>query len=362
MDGLKATATAFLAWWLRELAACIPPALRQRLFRARGRLVFDVEGAVISVRDADNGNERFLGRVADADEHPTAAAAELRGLLAGIDARRRDMRLRLSPAAALRRRIEMPAAAEENLQQVVAFDMERQTPFPADQVYFQARVVERFPDRHRIGVDLIVVPRSLADPAIELLRRLGIAVGGIEMTAGGERQPRVFSLAADSGREPANRRRRLATATLAGAAGVLAVAAVIVPLQRQEQRAAALAAEVAAAKTQADVARRTQEEIDTLAAIDRFLSERRATRPPKVAVIDELTRVLPDDTWLYRFRITGEEVQTFGYSAAASNLIAPIDTSDMFRTPQFLAPLMRDQRIDAERFHISFQIEKAAGS
>ena len=82
----------------------------------------------------------------------------------------------------------------------------------------------------------------------------------------------------------------------------------------------------------------------------------------QLAVLDEICRILPDDTWLFRLRLTGDEVQTFGYSAGASNLIGPIEELPLFRNPQFLAPLMRDQRVEAERFHIAFQLEGGQGS
>ena len=44
---------------------------------------------------------------------------------------------------ALVRRVTMPAATEENLRQVLGFEMDRLTPFRADDVYFDYRVVSR---------------------------------------------------------------------------------------------------------------------------------------------------------------------------------------------------------------------------
>ena len=43
----------------------------------------------------------------------------------------------------LRKRIVLPAAAEENYRQVLAYDLDRHTPFKAEELYFDAAIVDR---------------------------------------------------------------------------------------------------------------------------------------------------------------------------------------------------------------------------
>ena len=71
-----------------------------------------------------------------------------------------------------------------------------------------------------------------------------------------------------------------------------------------------------------------------------------------------MTRALPDDTWLYRLRLLDQELQTFGYSPNASALIGVIENSPLFGSAQFRAPLTRDQRVEAEQFHIAFRVQR----
>lgn len=362
MERLKDLSRAFFRWWTAELRACLPARLKRRLFAARHRLVFDVAADAVAVRDSNGVEERPVGRYARGDRDVDRLGADIRHDLARLDARRRDIVLRLPGAAVLRRRIELPVAAEENLREVVAFDMERQTPFTADQVYFDVRVVRRFADRQRTLVELAVVPRSLADPAVALLTGWGLPPAVIEVPGAGGGAPQEIALEAQGQGAGAGRTVRVAGWALAGLAAVLAVAAVAIPLERQRRLVGALQAQVAVARKEADAAHQTQKDIDRLAALDLFLVQRKQSKPMRLALIEELSSVLPDDTWLFRLRITGDEVQTFGYSAGASNLIGPIEASPLFRSPQFLAPLMRDQRVDAERFHIAFQAEGAPPS
>lgn len=358
MEQPKELALDFFRWWAGELRACLPARLKRTLFAARNRLVFEVAADTVTLRETNGGGgEREIGRYRRGGDDAALLAADVRGAVARLDVRRRDIVLRLPPTAALRRRVELPAAAEENLRDVIAFDMERQTPFTADQVYFDVRVLRRLPERQKMLVDLVVVPRSLADPALSLLAGWGTAPHFIDIPATAGRPAQLIALEPQAGGGAGRRGVRIAGWALAGLAVALAVAAIAVPLERQRRQVASLEAQVAQAKKEADAAQQTQKEIDHLAALDLFLVKRKQSKPMRLALIDELTQILPDDTWLFRLRLTGDEIQTFGYSAGASNLIGPIEASPLFRTPQFLAPLMRDQRVDAERFHIAFQVE-----
>jgi general secretion pathway protein L len=81
----------------------------------------------------------------------------------------------LQPEQVLRKKLSLPLAAEENLRQVIAFEMDRLTPFKVEQVYFDCRRARR--DK-QLEVSLVVVPRATID---EPLRQL--AVWGAQVAA-----------------------------------------------------------------------------------------------------------------------------------------------------------------------------------
>ena len=56
----------------------------------------------------------------------------------------KDIRLILSRASVLQKTVSYPAAIEENLQEVIANDIDRQTPFTATQVYIASRIAPLF--------------------------------------------------------------------------------------------------------------------------------------------------------------------------------------------------------------------------
>ena len=65
----------------------------------------------------------------------------------------------------------LPAAAADRLRDVLSFEIDRQTPFAATDVAFDARVLRRRPDG-QLDVDLVVVavpPRALSSVVREAL-------------------------------------------------------------------------------------------------------------------------------------------------------------------------------------------------
>jgi len=69
----------------------------------------------------------------------------------------------------LTRTLSLPAAAEDNLRQVLSFEMDRQTPFKADQIYFDSRVLGRDASGRNLQVELVLLPRAQLDQEIGAL-------------------------------------------------------------------------------------------------------------------------------------------------------------------------------------------------
>ena len=146
---------------------------------------------------------------------------------------------------------------------------------------------------------------------------------------------------------------------LAVVTACLALALVYLPLARREAAAEALAAQVAAARAEADAAQQLRAAIDRVLVESRFAFQRRRAAPTVLAILDELTRRLPDDTWLFELSLRDREVQISGYSPAASALIGVIEGSPLFEHARFRSPVTQDTRVGGEQFHLSADLESA---
>ena len=93
-----------------------------------------------------------------------------------------------------------------------------------------------------------------------------------------------------------------------------------------------------------------------MAEASQFLIEKKASDILVVEVVDQVSRILPDHTWIARLDLTGTELQIQGQSAAASSLIGLIESSAWFENARFRSPVVQITGTDYARFHLSANV------
>lgn len=102
-----------------------------------------------------------------------------------------------------------------------------------------------------------------------------------------------------------------------------------------------------------DALRREQEK---LAAEYNFMLLKKQFAPPLVVLLNELSRLLPDDTWVQQFSLKGSELQIQGETGSSSRLIALFENSRLLRDANFRSPLTKGDLPGSERYHLTAQI------
>jgi general secretion pathway protein L len=334
-----------LLWWRRELLACLPASLRRRLTAAKSETVLALAPDGTARLSLRRGGETSLLDKGELDavlrRHPVNAPI-----------------VELPAALALRTTVALPLAAERNLADAVEFELPRRSPYPPESVYHAFRVTGRDRTKAQLQIELTVAARDAVDALVSRLDALGVDPSRVEI-AGDAQHPAASPDLFGRGRSAARRPWRV-SAALAGLAAVLAVAAAVVPLLRMEQRADALAQEVSAEKLEADQALKLQAEIRVRTEEAGFLGARKRAAPSPTRILDALTRLLPDDTWLSALEIKGDEVTITGSTASASSVIALIDRSGTFRKPAFRSPVVQAPDGRQEQFNIAAELAGAA--
>ena len=87
------------------------------------------------------------------------------------------------------------------------------------------------------------------------------------------------------------------------------------------------------------------------------LERRKAETPASVIVLDALTQVLPDYAYVTELHLAGNKLQIIGITRDAPSLISLIEQSTHFTRATFYAPTTRATSDPGERFHIEVQIE-----
>ena len=150
----------FLTWWVAELAALVPEAIRRRFRAVRPILLLETSRQRVRFRLFRGQRCSDLGTVKLSAAGTAEERAEVTAITERVDLRTSDVALRLPADAALRRSLTMPLAAESDLRQAIGFQLDRQTPFSPQEACFDYQVRDRSPARQSLTVDLTVVPRQ----------------------------------------------------------------------------------------------------------------------------------------------------------------------------------------------------------
>lgn len=346
----------FVRWWLSELWAMVPESIL-RFFRVGGeRLVIDVQGTQGTAVYIVGGETLPLGDF----QFDTDNEDSLPPVLADKVLSASEIIVRLPTSQVLRKTLILPIVAEQNLRQVIGFELDRQTPFSPEQIYYDFRRLERLPDTKQVRVELAVLPRQVLDELLDRLGRWGVKPSVVSIIEEGDVSA-VPGSRAGLNLLPVERRpqRNLGTyrlnAALAGVALVLVLAVAVVPLWQQRNAIRDLESLVNREARQAQSVLALQEEADRLQAQAQFLVVKKQSSPVVVEVLDELARIIPDDTWLNSFNIDGVKIQIQGLSPTASQLIELIEASPRFKNTSFVSPVTKDQRSGLERFQIAIE-------
>jgi general secretion pathway protein L len=361
MDGgparLEVAVAAAWRWWIGELAACVPSALRHRLAGSRGRLLLVVDAAGDNLIEETGDGRRPLGRI-DADA-PSGRQIVTR-LPRVRQGERRPIAIRLDARHALRTTASLPLAAERNLAQVIGFEFERLVPFKQSEVYFAYRVTARDKAAQSIAIALTVVPHAELAKIVAALPGLGFQAAEIQVAGPAGETPTIIPFASEN-RIARSRSGRWINLALGAAAVLLAIACIAIPLWRDQSTIDSLDAQIANARHQAEASAALQKQIDAESRDQRFLIDRKQASPTVTELLATLTRLLPDDTYLTELEVKGDEVKMVGLTGSATALLAAIAKSPSFRDASFESSITHDTKTNRERFDIGAHIAKRVG-
>jgi general secretion pathway protein L len=351
-----AGAGGFFAWWGRSLAAWLPRRWRLALGLDRGRLLLQPDGDAVQLRLQDGDGVRDLARV------PGLAATDGDALATLLSPELADLpRWLLLPAATgLRRKLLLPAAAAERLRDVVAFEIDRQTPFAAEAVTFDARLLGRRGDG-QLDTELVVVPREALSAQLDALGPLAGNLAGIDV-AGGDGPPLGVNLLL-----PAQRRQQTdpwrSWNWVFGAVALIAFAMLLWQLLDNRDRAAqALQARADREAVAARAVSLQRQQLVDLVEGRAFLDRMRNGRPTAIEVLDALARRLPDNTYLEKLAIENDRLLLIGLSSEASALVGRLEGAKPWRSPALAGALQPDPRSGRDRFTLTADLTIAAAA
>jgi len=341
----------FLDWWLGELSALFRQILPGAFRTAMERWVLvTISGSLATFFRVVHGKAAEVGRLDMASLDAAGKKQAFQSEFNRVAPQRGEAVLYLTQEQVLCKKLSLPLAAEENLRQVITFEMDRHTPFHAGQVYFDYRLAHR---GEQLEIALAVAPREAIDEPLRQIAAWGAQAAAV-LVAGDAADNSPWNLLPDGLRQKSKGARlpRLNTALAAGVAVLLCVALAL-PIWQKRETALALSPLQEKAREQAEATENLRRQLDALTAEYNYLLDKKRESPPVVAVLEDVTRTLPDDTWLQQFELKGKEMRIHGETASSSKLAGLFEQAKTLHDASFRAPLTKGQGANSERFQLA---------
>ncbi|MBV8935376.1 MAG: hypothetical protein JO320_27235 [Alphaproteobacteria bacterium] len=339
----------FFAWWGAQLRDLLPQDLRRSALGGGDALLITPIGPLGQGVEAIAADLRRGGRESPLGHFALGAIGADLARAAG-----RTTVLRLDDSDVLGKTVSLPLAAERELDQALTFEMDRETPFTAEELYWNHRVIGTDRQNGRLSVRLSLIPKANLDPLLADLAAVGIRPKRVEIT-GGPDKGTYLPLNGDGSRS--NRSSHRLLWPMAACCAALAVATIVTPFVRQEMTLASLDRDIKAAKAAAAEAENLRQEIDRLSGNAGFIEAERDKAGRPLVVLAATTRVLPDDTYLTELELRQRKLTLSGRSAGAARLIGALAADSEFRNPGFSAPVTRLEALRAELFTINAEVK-----
>jgi general secretion pathway protein L len=260
----------------------------------------------------------------------------------------------VSDNKALVRKIALPEAAKENLDEVIKFELDKYVPFKADQVQIGYKIDKSNSNKDKILLDMAVIPKQLVTEILTLNDEKSVSLDGIDvnLATAGEPQLLGVNLLPNDKRKPRNYFNFKLNAVL----GILLIALVYFVMytsinnkQNKIERLSAINAEL---QKQAKRSKLLRKELKEVIVSSKFLQNKKKSHPAIVRIISEVTSILPDHTHITRFKVSQESFEITGLSENANVLVPKLNESKSWFTPNTIGGIRPAANSNKEKFTI----------
>ena len=350
----------FADWWGKELQSLVPRSVKNWMAEDVAQVLVEIEDDQARLYLCSANQREQLGQfdsVIDSEENIGPLRASITTAIATQSAKSVTTVVKLSDAHTLRREVFLPLATESTLDEVLRFEMDRLTPFKADQVAYACRVLDRAPEREKLKAELTLIRRDYLTKLLDRMSELGLSISAVyarrELEGTGISPQNLLPDDLKPAMDPLwSSRNRVLGVVLAMALFVT----VTFPIYRQTANIELLQAEIAAISPEAKRASEKQQLLVTLLEGQEVLVNKKNQSPAKLEIIRALTEFLPDNTSVSKLEINDKTVSVRGESLKASVLIETLEQINLFKNVEFGSPVTRNASTGMERYEIQLQL------
>ena len=353
--------SSFWQWWRQELGEVFFPLPPVGASQHSRRIIISVEPARVQALQETSAGTRAIASydsASDTDMDAVSAIAER-----VIEVRpRAPIGVRFDADSCLHRKIDLPRAAQADLEQILQLELERSTPFSRGDIYSAHYVSNTAsPASAQVTAHHLILKRSKIDPLLETFSHKGIRPAFVDCWNSQRSAQLPVDFLEPRHRIRANRSRRMKMAAAIGALSAIMLAAATVTIILRHQSALKMVEkETAELSNKARDVRLAIEEFQATERRIAFLSSLKRERMAAAKVLETVTTLLPDTVWLTEFHIEDRKLDISGYAGTAASLISRFESAPNFERATLSAPVVLDPREDRERFSLRASLKTIA--
>lgn len=343
----------FLQWWWDELVDLVPAPVQGWWQSSGRRYVLAPQGDHLAWSE-EFGSKTIRQGMVDSGRDWRRGEGLPKSVLAGPTG------LRLPRSACLCRRIKLPFSARRDFRRILQIDLESSTPFRNSEVYSDYFIEGQPAEDGKVDVCQVIVKRKTIDELLQEGQNFQVAFVDA-WNDDGSPMP-VNLLRGTPGGDTLGTPKKLSPVLALGIASlVLAASAVALAFHRYDAASEQIGAEIANMRAQALTIRRSWSEAE--ATLKRIADFRRirADAPKLVAILDELTRLLPDTVWVSHLELEGNMLNVTVVAPSASDVLPMLQRATFAKGATLASPVTFDVAGTRERATVRITLAPAAG-
>ncbi len=335
---------AALSYWGDAMRALLPKRVREQLTVGEEQIIVCQNDEQLQIYHNSLGKfSEPLDYTRQGDYFDSAAITEVKSILDN------DHRLvlQVSDQVLLSKSVQFPAAVADDLRQALLYEMDKHTPFPPNEVYFDVVIMRQ--QANKVFARLYLLQKSLVQATLQQFADNGIRFDRL-CTAN---EPHINLLP-----QVLHRRKRLFPLTrnvlLTVGLVLFFVLLLAVPLYFKRDTAIKLEQQIAQLAPQAAGEPELWQKRDEA---EQVISEFIDNYPlPFAQIYEELSKRLPDNTWVSNLTYQMGKMEIRGEAADAAGLIALINASPLFYNAKIGSPIIKSRTADKEVYNIGFDV------
>ena len=351
----------FVSWWTTQLKSFVPEKYQSKWFPEPVKIYLiqdDKEMQVWCSKQA--GDVQLYTGALDEDGKQVEWWHQVQHVINQADGQKVEVKYLINNDKALIKKIALPGAAKDNLDEVIGFELDKYVPFNAEQVQLSYKIDKENSTEEKILMDLVVMPKEAISSLVNLFDEKSISLDAIDVNlANLDAQPCDLGI----NLLPIEKRKAVNFYNIKLNLGLLLLLMGLIyfvmhtSLTSKRNKIEKLTQINSQLQKQARKSKLLKKELKAVIISSKFLQNKKASHPALVEVLSEVTSILPNSTYVTRLKVSQDTLEITGQSDNANSLIPKLNQSNQWHVPQ-IGSVTSDPRTKKEKFTIKAEFKE----